>query len=73
MQTRIYSAPDLGRVLKDRRIALGLTQAELAERAGLNRSYLSEIEAGGTSRQVERLVRLLKLVGLRLVAIEADW
>jgi len=70
---RIYSASDVGRIIKDRRISAGLTQAEVAEMAGINRSYLSELEAGATSAQVERLVSLLKLLGLRLVAVEADW
>ena len=43
---RIYSADSLGAAIKHYRARAGLTQAELAERVGLHRSYLSEIEQG---------------------------
>ncbi len=35
-----------GFAVKDRREALGLTQEEFAERAGIHRTYLSDIERG---------------------------
>jgi transcriptional regulator with XRE-family HTH domain len=35
-----------GFAIKDRREALGLTQEELAERAGIHRTYLSDVERG---------------------------
>ncbi|MBX9688731.1 MAG: helix-turn-helix domain-containing protein [Candidatus Obscuribacterales bacterium] len=36
----------LGRVIRERRVALGLSQGELAEKAGLHRTYVSDIERG---------------------------
>jgi transcriptional regulator with XRE-family HTH domain len=45
------SAPDLrerfGFAVKSRREELGLTQEELAGRAGIHRTYLSDVERGG--------------------------
>lgn len=41
---------------------LGLTQAELARRAGLNRSYLAGVESGRrntSARTIEKLARAL--------------
>jgi transcriptional regulator with XRE-family HTH domain len=36
----------IGTKLKDLRMAKGMTQAELAERVGIDRSMISKIEAG---------------------------
>lgn len=36
----------LGRFIRQRRIALNLSQEELAERAGLHRTYVSDVERG---------------------------
>lgn len=38
----------LGQSIKQHREALGLTQAQLAERAGLTNTHLQKIEAGKT-------------------------
>jgi ribosome-binding protein aMBF1 (putative translation factor) len=37
----------LGRAVHERRLALGLPQAELASRAGMTQPALSRLEAGG--------------------------
>ena len=41
-----YDARDLGRVIRRARVERGLTQAELAERLGVNRMTVSRLEAG---------------------------
>jgi transcriptional regulator with XRE-family HTH domain len=45
----------------------GLTQAELAERAGVSRSAISEIEHGKRDPGLEYLQRLLRSAGLDLL------
>lgn len=37
---------DLGQLIHDERVAEGLTQQELSEKAGLSRYYVSSIESG---------------------------
>lgn len=44
--------------LRDRRRAMGLTQREVARRAGLDRSYVSQVEQGSRDVGVSTLVRL---------------
>lgn len=50
-----------------------MTQAQLAEMAGLQRSYLSELENGKETEQVRRILRVLRQLGVRMTLDEADW
>lgn len=54
----------LARICRDRRTRLGLTQAQLADRAGFDRGYIARIELGSanpTLRAAERIIRALGL------------
>jgi transcriptional regulator with XRE-family HTH domain len=48
----------LGQLVYDRRTELGLTQAELADRAGMTQPQLSRLESGGATPTVPLLARL---------------
>ncbi|MBS1836821.1 MAG: helix-turn-helix transcriptional regulator [Actinobacteria bacterium] len=41
----------------------GLTQADLAERTGIQRSYVASLESGRTNRLIEHLLRTLRRLG----------
>lgn len=56
----------LGPVLRDIRIERGLTQVELAARAGVSKSMLSLYEGGKRRPQLETLERLVDALGVRL-------
>jgi HTH-type transcriptional regulator / antitoxin HipB len=70
---RIYTPAALGTALRHYRKEAGLSQAELAARTGLNRTYLSGLEQGKETEQVKRLLRVLKQLGVRVVLEKADW
>ena len=70
---RVYNAEGLGRALRQLREEAGLTQAELAEVAGIPRLYIVKLENGEVTEQVVRLVALLKLLGSRILITKADW
>ncbi len=36
----------LGKAIRERRVSLGISQEELATRAGLHRTYVSDVERG---------------------------
>lgn len=57
----------LGRSLKALRRRRGLTQVELAQRLGLHRSYLSQLENGELSEQVKRVFDVLHALDAQLV------
>lgn len=70
---RLYTAASVGAAIRYYREEVGLTQEELASLAGLNRSYLSELERGRETEQMRRILRLLKLLGVRATLRKADW
>lgn len=72
-QFRVYTPASLGAAIKHYRKQAGLTQAQLAELAGLNRTYLSDLEQGKETEQVRRLLRVLKQLGVRMTLQKADW
>lgn len=70
---RIYAPDSLGAAIRHYRQLAGLSQAELAERAGLNRTYLSALEQGHETEQVRRLLHVLRQLGVRMTLEKADW
>jgi transcriptional regulator with XRE-family HTH domain len=70
---RIYTAASLGAAIRHYRLQSGLSQAELAERTGLHRTYLSDLEQGKETEQVRRILRILKELGVRMTLERANW
>jgi HTH-type transcriptional regulator/antitoxin HipB len=63
----VRSATDLGAAIADARRAAGLTQQELADRVGVSRSYLAQVERGRTSRLLDLVLDILRVADLELV------
>lgn len=59
----VRSAADLGRAIAGVRAQSQLTQRQLAEQAGVERSYLARLEAGASTLALERALRLLRRMG----------
>lgn len=73
MSTRRYlirSPEDLGRTLAEARQLRGLTQEQLARRAKVQRTYVAKLEAGHTVQQIERLLSMLRDLGVELHATQ---
>jgi len=70
---RLYTAASVGPAIRKYREEAGLTQAELADMAGLNRTYLSNLEQGKETEQLRRILRILKLLGVRGTLQKAEW
>ena len=70
---RLYTAASVGPAIRHYREEAGLTQEQLADMAGLHRSYLSELEQGKETEQMRRILRVLKLLGIRATLQKADW
>jgi transcriptional regulator with XRE-family HTH domain len=67
MDASSYAVKQLVQVLKDARLARGLSQRELAEQAGLGQNRLAKIEAGTVDIRTSTLVQLARTLDLELV------
>ncbi len=65
----IDSPEALGRLIRRRRNSLGLNQTELAGVAGTSLRFLSELERGKATAQLDATLRVLAALG---VSLEAD-
>ena len=60
---------ELGRVIRDTRKCLGMTQAALAEKAQVSRAYIIMLEQGtGIRAELGRVLRVIRALRLQLVA-----
>lgn len=64
----IKSAADLGGVVRATRKRLGLNQQAFADLAGVGRRFISELEAGKPSLEIERVIRCCLAAGIDLSA-----
>jgi transcriptional regulator with XRE-family HTH domain len=64
VQRRERSAKVVGEILYRAREKAGLTQQEVAARAGMDRSYISDVERGRASVSVDALLRICSALGV---------
>jgi HTH-type transcriptional regulator / antitoxin HipB len=57
----------IGQAVRERRVALGLSQAEVAARAGMSQPALSRLEAGGTVPTIPVLERIALALETELI------
>jgi HTH-type transcriptional regulator/antitoxin HipB len=65
---RIRTPTDLGALIRDRRTKLGLEQRELAEKAGVSRQWIVEVEKGKPRAEIGLLLRTIDALGIVLAA-----
>lgn len=54
---------EIAKIIKERRTALGMTQEQLAEKAGVDRGYISEIESGKKNFTIQILEKIAEGLG----------
>ena len=62
-----------GRAVRKRRRELDLSQEDLAERAGLHRNYISDIERGDRNPSLENIQKLAKALATKVSALFIDY
>ena len=60
----------VGKKLREVREKAGLTQSELAEKAGINSNYYAIVERGEKSISYEKLQRVLKVLNIKSLDVD---
>lgn len=67
---KITDAKSFGAVIRIRRKELGYTQASIAEFTGLSMSFLSDLENGKKTVQLEKALSVAMLLGLDITMMD---
>ena len=67
-RTNITNAKDFGLAVRAARKELGLSQAQLAQRCGCSQRFVSQVERGKSTAELERALRLLVELGVPITA-----
>jgi y4mF family transcriptional regulator len=67
---KIFDAADFGKTVKERRKELGYTQKYLSDFTGYSTSFISELENGKQTIELERALRLANLLGIDVLMEE---
>ena len=65
----VYSTENMARELKTARVAKGLSQRALSERAGVPQSHISKIERGGVDLRHSSLVEIARALDLEVTLV----
>lgn len=63
---RVATAADVGRLVRAARARRAMTQADLAEAAGVSRRWLVDLEAGKPRAELELVLTVLAVLGVGL-------
>jgi len=69
---RIRTPADLGALIRERRRRLGLGQKSLAEKVGVSRQWIVEVERGKPRAEVSLVLRTLDALGIPLTGGDAS-
>ncbi len=60
----VKSVGEIGSLVRDRRKRLGITQGDLAERAGVSRKWVSELEGGKETVQFDAVLAVFGVLAI---------
>ncbi|MEV6282842.1 helix-turn-helix domain-containing protein [Kribbella sp. NPDC051770] len=69
---RIHTVRELGSAVREARARHGLTQVDLARRAGVSREWLVRLEQGHARLEVQLVLDTLEAVGLTLTTADSE-
>jgi HTH-type transcriptional regulator / antitoxin HipB len=71
-QISLRTPADIGALIKDRRRALGLDQAELATKMGVSRLWVNQVERGKPGASLGLVLRALAAVDVEIKGLTND-
>ena len=64
---KITDSKSLGQAIRVRRKELNYTQAYLSELTGLSATFISDLERGKPTAEIEKTIRLINILGMDLL------
>ena len=65
---KLYDSSDFGLAIRNRRKELHYTQSTLAEVTGFSISYISDLERGKPTAELEKAIHLANILGMDIIA-----
>lgn len=65
---KIQSIAELGKIVRQRRKQMGISQADLSGMTGLGNRFIVDLEKGKPTIQFEKVLLILSLLGIDLIA-----
>lgn len=72
MNTHIKNAASFGAALRSRRKELGLTQAQISRLSGFSVSFISDLENGKPTAELEKVLCLASILTLDVTVTPGD-
>jgi HTH-type transcriptional regulator/antitoxin HipB len=69
---RVHTVRDLGSAVREARARRGLTQVDLARRAGVSREWLVRLEQGHPRLEAQLVLDTLEAVGLSVTTADSE-
>jgi HTH-type transcriptional regulator/antitoxin HipB len=66
-ELKFYHSKDIGKLVKNTRKELGVTQRSLALTSGTGLRFIIELEQGKPTCQLEKVLTVLRTLGLKLI------
>lgn len=67
-QQKLSTPADIGKMVRARRREQGISQEQLAGVAGTGTRFISDLENGKGTIQVDKMIKVIEALGLRLYA-----
>ncbi|MGC4940085.1 helix-turn-helix transcriptional regulator [Kribbella sp. DT2] len=71
-EMRVHTVRDLGSAVREARAKRGLTQVDLARRAGVSREWLVRLEQGHPRLEAQLVLDTLEAVGLSVTTADSE-
>jgi len=73
LASRVGSVADLGVIIQAKRKQVGLSQAEFAGLSGVGNRFVSDLENGKPTVQLDKTLQVLHGLGLELIVQPRNW
>lgn len=72
LNMKVTDIESISKLVKERRLSLGLTQAQTAEMCNVGNRFFSELENAKSTLQIDKVLHCLEMLGINLYAVNRE-